>query len=158
MVIKLTPLTLVALRHTIRHPIQSLLLVLGVALGVAMILAIDLANSSASQAFALSTDSIAGKATHQITAPPNGVPTAIYEALRVQLGLQKVAPVVTGQVVLEETGQQPLRLLGVDPFAEAPFRNYLGSGENSLLISTLTPFLLEPGTIFIAKSLGERYN
>ena len=156
--VKPTPLTLVALRHTTRHPIQSLLLVLGVALGVAMILAIDLANSSASQAFALSTDSIAGKATHQITTQPNGVPTSVYETMRVQLGLQKIAPVVTGQAVLEETGGEPLRLLGVDPFAEAPFRNYLGSGENGVSLDTLTPFLLEPGTIFIAQSLGERYN
>ena len=59
-------LTLIALRHSTKHPIQSLLLTLGIALGVAMIVAIDLANSSASQAFSLSTDSIVGKATHQI--------------------------------------------------------------------------------------------
>jgi len=67
---KFSPFTLLALRHSTRHPIQSLLLILGVALGVAMIVAIDLANGSASQAFALSTDSIAGKATHQIVAAP----------------------------------------------------------------------------------------
>ena len=51
-------LLLIALRHSTKHPVQSLLLILGVALGVAMIVAVDLANSSASQAFALSTDSI----------------------------------------------------------------------------------------------------
>ena len=60
-----------ALRHSTKHPVQSLLLILGVALGVAMIVAIDLANSSASQAFTLSTNSIAGKATHQIVAEPD---------------------------------------------------------------------------------------
>ena len=87
-------LTLIALRHSTRHPIQSFLLVLGVALGVAMIVAIDLANSSASKAFALSTDSIVGKATHQIVATPGDLPSSLYRRLRSDLGLTEVAPTV----------------------------------------------------------------
>lgn len=155
---KPSPLTLIALRHSIKHPIQSLLLILGVALGVAMIIAIDLANSSASQAFALSTNSIAGKATHQIIAPPEGVPSWLYENLRVKVGLRTIAPVVTGSVLLPEANNFPLRLLGVDPFAEGPFRNYLGTAEGNLPLEALTTFLLEPNTIFLSQSLGDRFN
>jgi putative ABC transport system permease protein len=155
---KPSPLTLIALRHSTKHPIQSLLLVLGVALGVAMIIAIDLANSSASQAFALSTNSIAGKATHQIIAPPEGVPSWLYEELRVEAGLRTIAPVVTGSVLLPEANDFPLRLLGVDPFAEAPFRNYLGTAEGNLPLEALTTLLLEPNTILLSQSLGDRFN
>lgn len=155
---KPSPLTLIALRHSTKHPIQSLLLILGVALGVAMIIAIDLANSSASQAFALSTNSIAGKATHQIVAPPEGVPSRLYEELRVEAGLRTIAPVVTGSVLLPEANDFPLRLLGVDPFAEAPFRNYLGTAQGNLPIEALTTLLVEPNTIFLSQSLGDRFN
>ncbi|MBI1879294.1 MAG: ABC transporter permease [Chloroflexi bacterium] len=155
---KPSPLTLLALRHTTRHPIQSLLLILGVALGVAMIVAIDLANGSASQAFALSTDSIAGKATHQIVATPGDLPSSLYEQLRVELGLTDIAPVVTGRVLLKEAGDLPLQLLGVDPFAEAPFRTYLGNGSGQVSFDALLSLLIEPNTILLPKTLADQFH
>jgi putative ABC transport system permease protein len=155
---KPSSLTLIALRHTTKHPIQSLLLILGVALGVAMIVAIDLANGSASQAFALSTDSLVGKATHQIIATPGDIPSTFYQQLRVELGLTDVAPTVTGLVLLEEADQLPLQLLGVDPFAEPPFRNYLGDGAGGVSFEALLSLLIEPDTILISQELGERYD
>ncbi len=48
------------------HRWQSLLMVLGIALGVAVVVSIDLANASAGRAFELSTETVAGKTTHQI--------------------------------------------------------------------------------------------
>lgn len=154
----LSPFTLLALRHSTRHPIQSLLLILGVALGVAMIVAIDLANGSASQAFALSTDSIAGKATHQIVAAPGDLPTSLYEQLRVELGLTDVAPVVTGLVLLKDANDLPLQLLGVDPFAEGPFRTYLGNGSGEVSFEALLSLLIEPDTVLLPKTLADPYN
>ncbi len=151
-------LTLIALRHSTRHPVQSILLILGVAVGVAMIVAIDLANSSASRAFALSTDSIVGKATHQIVAAPDDLPTSLYQSLRVELGLTEVAPTVTGLVLLQTANELPLQLLGIDPFAEPPFRNYLGDGSGGLSFEALLSLLIEPGTVLVSKNLGTRYN
>ncbi|NJN97270.1 MAG: FtsX-like permease family protein [Anaerolineales bacterium] len=155
---KPSPFTLLALRHTTRHPIQSLLLILGVALGVAMIVAIDLANGSASQAFALSTDSIAGKATHQIVAAPGDLPTSLYEQLRREAGLTDVAPVVTGLVLLKNADDLPLQLLGIDPFAEPPFRTYLGDGSGQISFNALLSLLIEPNTVLLPQSLAEQYN
>ncbi len=155
---KFSPFTLLALRQSARHPIQSLLLILGVALGVAMIVAIDLANSSASQAFALSTDSIAGKATHQIIAAPGDLPTSLYEQLRIELGLREIAPVVTGLVLLADADDLPLKLLGVDPFAEAPFRSYLGDGAGGLSTEALIQLLTQPNMVLLPADLGQQYN
>jgi putative ABC transport system permease protein len=67
-------------RYLLRHPWQSVLMVLGITLGVAAVIAVDLANASASRAFDLSTGSVAGRATHQITGGPQGLdesPTCI---------------------------------------------------------------------------------
>ena len=117
-------LLLSSLRHIARHPWQSWLAFLGVAVGVAVILAVDLANESARQAFLLSTERLSGKATHQIRGGPAGIPEAFYTRLRLELGIRRAAPVVEGLV--EHRGER-LRLVGVDPLAEGPFREF-GAG------------------------------
>lgn len=158
------PVLLRLARRTIsRRFLQSLLSIVGVALGVAMVIAIDLANSSASRAFSLSTESITGKATHQITGGPGGIPTEVYTHLRVKLGLHNAAPIVTAYVRGAEFGDQPLRLLGVDVFAEPPFRSYLQSvavaGEDTQnTFEALNAFIAEPNTVLISQTLADRFS
>ncbi|MCU0513940.1 MAG: FtsX-like permease family protein [Anaerolineae bacterium] len=154
-----------ALRWVSRRLFQSLLFIVGVALGVAVVIAIDLANGSASRAFALSGESITGRATHQITGGVNGLPTALYTQLRRELGLRDSAPIINELVRAVETGGRPLRLLGVDPFAEPPFRTYLetirvvseGSAEGDEF-AALTRFISEPGSVLLSQSLADRYS
>ena len=118
-------------RYLLRHPWQTGLMILGIALGVSVMVAIDLANSAASRAFDLSTDAIAGRATHQIIGGPAGLDEAVYTRLRTDGVPVAAAPIVTDYVTSPQLGGRPIQLLGVDPFAEAPFRSYLvgpGSG------------------------------
>ena len=150
------PLYRTAWRRLARRPFQYVLFVLGVALGVAMIVSIDLANTSASRAFRLSSDAITGRATHRIVGGPNGLDDDVYRQLRVDLGFEPAAPVVEDYVLAQELGAQPLRLVGVDPFAEPPFRAYFG-GEQANGLSGLVPFLAEPDTVVIAQPLAQRY-
>ena len=117
-------------RYLLRHPWQTGLMILGIALGVSVMVAIDLANSAASRAFDLSTDAIAGRATHQIIGGPAGLDEAVYTRLRTDGVPVAAAPIVTDYVTSPQLGGRPIQLLGVDPFAEAPFRSYLvGAGE-----------------------------
>jgi putative ABC transport system permease protein len=150
------------LRHVNRRLFQSLLCVLGVALGVAVVIAIDLANGSASRAFLLSTQSVTGKATHQITAGGAGVPSTVYRDIRVTLGLRDSAPILSEQVRSSALGEQPLRLLGVDPFAEPPFRDYLSNVEvltadGGGAFEALQNFIATPNSILISSTLANRY-
>lgn len=147
------------LRYFLRRPLQSLLCIFGVALGVAVIVAIDLANGSASRAFALSADTVAGRATHQIAGDSTGINADIYRKLKVDLGVAVAAPVIDQYAVAEQLDSQPIRILGVDVFAEPPFRNYLGNDDaygarNAL---PLTAFLTRPNAILIGQSLASRY-
>ncbi|MGQ9887239.1 MAG: FtsX-like permease family protein [Aggregatilineales bacterium] len=148
-------------RYVARRFLQSLLFVLGVALGVAMVIAIDLANSSASRAFNLSTESITGKATHRIAGGPAGLPTEVYTRLRLELGLREAAPVIAEYVRGVELGDQPLRLFGVDTFAEPPFRSYLTAvqvdGGSQAAFDALNAFIAEPNTILMSQSLADRF-
>lgn len=150
-----------ARRYVARRFLQSLLFVVGVALGVALVIAIDLANGSASRAFDLSAESVTGKATHRIVGGPAGLPTEVYTRLRLELGLREAAPVIAEYVRGVELGDQPLRLFGVDTFAEPPFRSYLTAvqvdGGSQAAFDALNAFIAEPNTILMSQSLAERF-
>ena len=157
-----TPLWRLAWRRVRRRPFQYVLFVLGIAIGVAMMVSIDLANGSAQRAFELSTDAIAGRTTHKIEAiSAIGVDEDLYRKLRTELGYTQSAPIVEGYVVAEELDGQPMRLVGVDFFAEAPFRSYLGGNDDGDTVSgvnALTSFLTEPNTIIIAEDTAAEYD
>ena len=151
------PLWRTAWRRILRRPFQYILLILGVALGVAMMVSIDLANGSAGRAFQLSTDAVTGKTTHRIISGPNGLEESIYSDLRTQLGYGLAAPVVEGYLLAEQLGDQPMRLVGVDPFAEPPFRSYFNTNQSSFT-SGIAQFLAEPNTVIISQVLAETYS
>jgi putative ABC transport system permease protein len=148
-------------RYIERRLLQSVLFVLGVALGVAVVVAIDLANNSANRAFALSTESITGRATHQIVGGPSGLPTELYTRLRLDLGLTEAAPVIEDYVLPVGLGDSPLHLLGVDPFSEPPFRSYLTTvsveGEQTNAFEALNAFIAQPRTTLISAGTAARY-
>lgn len=150
-----------AVRFINRRLLQSLLFVIGVALGVAVVIAIDLANGSASRAFGLSTESITGRATHQITGGVSGVSHEVYRQVRLDLGIRDSAPVVTDAVRVVELGDQAVRVLGVDPFAEPPFRTYLSSieilGEGDDAFGALTRFISEANTVLLSETMASRW-
>lgn len=137
-----------------RRPLQLFLMIAGIALGVGVIIAIDLANQSANKAFRLSTEALVGRTTHQIRGGPSGVPEDFYRELRVEYGLSRAAPVVEGSAIALEFNNLPLRILGVDPFAEAPFRDYL---RNDILRQGgFEAFFLDPTAILISETLAQR--
>ena len=148
-----------ACRHAWRRPAQSIFFIIGVGLGVAMIVAIDLATGAANRAFSLSTEVVAGKTTHQIVGGPSGLDESIYVALRQQLGYRLSAPIVEGYVVAEELDMQPMRLLGVDSFAESPFRNYLNDNNTGFADNNgFTAFIVQPNTVLLSAALANQYN
>ena len=142
-----------SLRYLLRHPWQMGLSFVGVALGVAVVVAIDLANASAQRAFLLSTDSVVGRATHQIVGGSRGIPEDIFRAVRIEAGVRLAAPVVEGDVVTPDYPGRTFRVLGVDPFAEAPFRPYL-AGLNSRGQTALVSFLTRPATAIMSYGTG----
>lgn len=152
---KLSILTLTSLRHLIRHPWQFALAILGVALGVAVVVAIDLANQSARVAFSLSTETIAGRATHQIVGGPSGLPDDLYRRLRVDLGVRNSAPVIEGYVTTPRYPGLTLRVLGIDPLAEGQFRPYTTGGAGGQ--GSPTSFFTEPGAALLAGQTAKQY-
>jgi len=149
---------MLSLRTLLRHPIQFALMTLGIALGVAVMVGIDLANASAERAFDLSASAVTGRATHAIVASA-GVDEALYVRLRTDPQWRsqfESAPTVRAFVVSPQLGEIPFTLLGIDPFAEAPFRSYLGGGQG-FDFQSLTRLLTQPGVILLSAQTAERY-
>jgi putative ABC transport system permease protein len=145
-------------RHYVKHPWQIFLSVVGITLGVAVVVAIDLTNTSAKKAFELSANAVTGKATHQIIGISAKVPESLYIELRKQDGLSNLAPIVEGYAqIIEnknvENGNDAYQIVGIDPFVEIPFRNYLGETTSSLNVLRL---MGEKNTAIIAKSAANR--
>lgn len=143
-----------SLRHLGQHPWLTALSLLGIALGVAVVVSIDLASGSALRAFDRSTESVTGSATHQLVGGPTGLPESVYRELRLRPGAPVSAPVVEGSVRALSGDRRALTVLGVDPFAEKPFRPYV-EGEVTGEASTM---LTEPGAVLLsaatARALG----
>ncbi len=142
------------LRDFLRRPLHTGLMVLGVALGVAVVIAIDLANGSARRAFHRSTEAVVGRATHQVLGGPSGVPEEVFARLRRE-GLRKSAPVVEGVALGLDLDRQPLRVLGVDPLAEGPFRALVGGG--SIGASGFGRFYTDPQAVLVGSGMAARY-
>ena len=140
-------------RYLLHHRWQMGLSFVGVALGVAVVVAIDLANSSAERAFFLLTESVVGRATHQIVGGSSGIAEEIFRAVRVEAGVRLAAPVVEGDVAAPDYPGRTFRVFGVDPFAEAPFRPYLAQLNAQ---TALVSFLTRPATAIMSYETGRQ--
>lgn len=132
-----------SLRQLLRHPWLTVLSIVGVALGVAVVTGVDLANGSAARAFRVAAETVAGRSSHQIVGGPAGIPEELYRSLRVDRGMRPAAPVVEGYGAVTGRPGTTLRIVGIDPFAEGPFRTF---GARFIRGADLEGILARPGT------------
>ena len=150
---------MLSLRTLLRHPIQFAIMALGIALGVAVMVGIDIANASAARAFDLSTSAVTGRATHAIVSSAQDVDESIYARLRTDPQWRnklESAPLVIAYAVSPQLGEVPFTLLGIDPFAEAPFRSYLGAQQQTRQ-ETIASLLTVPGAILLSAPTAQQY-
>jgi putative ABC transport system permease protein len=119
-------------RYLLKHPLLMALSILGVALGVAVVVAIDLANTSATEAFRLSSEAVTGRATHSITGSRDLLDERVYRELRLSGSIREAAPIIDGYVSVPRDPGRTLQVIGVDPLVEGPFRAYTGAADSGL--------------------------
>lgn len=146
-------------RYIRRRFFQSVLSVLGIALGVAVGVAIDLANASASRAFELSVGSVTGRTTHQVVGTLERLSTDTYRAIRIDAGIRTSAPVIESVARALSLDNRSVRILGIDPFADAPFRDYLASEDaGAQYANALYQFIVRPNTALISDAMAADYD
>jgi putative ABC transport system permease protein len=176
-------LKLITLRHITSEKTRTLLTLTGIALGVALFISVRLANESILYAFRETIDAVTGKTTLQITQGDLGLDESLLAAVRDQPGVAAVTPVLQTVAAVEEGRHQatpgaaagcggiggceaphgppqmidePLLIMGVDPFSEVPFRDYSFSMDGSDEKDPLE-FLLDPQTLFLSESFAQAH-
>lgn len=134
-----------------RHPWQLSLALLGIALGVAVVISIELAMESALSAFDQSRKAFSGTATHRIVAGEGGLDEKLYTRLRVEQGIQRLSPIVSGQVRL---ANDSFKLVGIDPFVERTFQSAWQRQYSD--VGFLARLIAEPGTALISEQTATR--
>jgi putative ABC transport system permease protein len=126
-----------SLRYLTQHRLQLVLSVLGVALGVAVVLSIDVAIQSARTGFRISAETVSGRATHAVVSDLGLIDESLVATLRIEQDVAAAAPVVEGYGRSSLIPGRALRILGIDPFSEGPFRPYVAGGETGLDVSAI---------------------
>lgn len=144
-------LWLSSIRFLLRHPWHFILSILGVALGVSVVVSIDLSNNSAKKAFSLSTEAVTGKATHQLIGAGETLDEDVYRTVRVEEHIRKSAPVVEGYGRIQGLNRT-FQVMGVDPIAEAPFRDF-ASQQSGI---GLSEFMNGENTGIVAEAVAQK--
>ena len=180
----MTPLLkLITLRHIMAEKTRTLLTLAGISLGVALFISVQLANESILHSFKGTIDAVAGKTTLQITGDDTGLDETLLAMVREEPDVEAVAPVLQTMAAVEEGSHQakpgaaagrggiggreaphgppqmieePLLVMGVDPFSEAPFRDYPYVGARAAKVESreYLNLLLDPQTIFLSETFA----
>jgi putative ABC transport system permease protein len=146
-------LWLVHLPHWRRLPLQAALPVLGIAVGVAAIVSVDLGSRSTVSSFRHTIERLEGRATHQVMPSASPVDPRLAWELVKRPEIAAAAPVLETMALAAE----PLRVIGIDPFAEAGIRQLglsdLQSDEGN---EFFVPFLAQPGALVVSRPFLRR--
>ncbi len=145
-----------SLKYVWRQKWQSGLLVLGILLGVAVVIAIDYANETSKRALELSSQSITGSSTHQILSSGEGIDENFFVTLMRSGLISKATPVLEGYVNLLDLNNQPMQVLGIDPFLDVPFRSYYNLQDSNQI--NLLGTLSAPNRIILSKKFANKNN
>jgi putative ABC transport system permease protein len=146
---------LFSLRHFSREKWKSGLTIVGIALGVAVFISIRISMHSALGAFKSTVDHVAGKTHLEIISHGNGFDENLFVRIKSTKGILAATPVVQYVAKCSPPINQPLLVLGIDIFSDQRFRTYRFKG--AVTEGSLLAFLLEPRTIAITNTFGEKF-
>ncbi|MBZ0168720.1 multidrug ABC transporter permease [Candidatus Methylomirabilis lanthanidiphila] len=145
---------LTILRHLRTSPIRVLVTVAGVAIGVATFTAIQTTNESVLSSFTRAIDLVAGRTTLEISGGELGIDERFLPAIQRVEGVSAAAPIIHTVAAVADRPGDALLLMGVDLFAEDPFREYrLADGDRPPAMEEL----LSPDAIFVTTAFARTH-
>ena len=149
-----TVIRLTSIRNLWASPVRAIVTIAGVAIGVAAFTAIQAANESVLRSFRRAIDLVAGRATLQISASEFGIDERLLPMVQGVDGVVAAAPIVQALAPIAGRHGESLLVLGVDLFAEDPFRDYqMADGGQAPRIEEL----LAPDSIFVTSALANEH-
>ncbi len=148
-----TVIRLTLIRNLRASPLRAVVTVTGVAIGVAAFTAIQTANESVLRSFHRAIDLVAGRTTLQISGGELGIDERLFPIVQAIDGVDAAAPMIQAVAPIAERPGDALLILGVDLFAEDPFRDYrMPDGKQAPRLDDL----LNPEAIFVSSAFAEK--
>lgn len=145
----------ISLKRLKLHKAQTLMSLCGIALGVSAIVSIGIVNTSVVRSFENSINSIAGRASIQVTDGETGFPEALLERVQAIPGVEYAVPVIETTATLIGKENQSIMILGVDVLQDQQIRDYRVSDETAEIPDPLL-FLAKPDSILLSRELAKR--
>lgn len=95
---------------------------MGISLGVGIVIAVELINNSALSSVSASVDFLSGRATHSLVSNYGRIDEKLFAKIWNDPDIEAASPVVEVMAHTLETGREPIRFLGLDPFLDSDFR------------------------------------
>lgn len=131
------------------------LTVVALASGVGLVCAIDLVNRAVLAAFVEVVDTMAGRASLQISAGGLGLfPRDVVATVAAQPGVERAVPVVSGTAFVADDTGELLTVHGVEVTDEAAVRVYEAQDAGGLEISDPLEFLNQPDSVVLTRSFA----
>ena len=143
-------------RHLCEYPGRTLLGILGIALGTAVYLSISLAGASALKSFQDGVQAVSGTAQWRLQSPGAPLPEGLFLSVRRHPEVKAAAPLVESLLELDAPQGGSVLLLGLDPFAEAPFRGFQLRASGQPGTAVLEAFLTRPRGVLVSEPLAAR--
>jgi len=124
-------------RYYRRRRLLSVLCLTGIALGVGIVVAVELINNSALSSFALSVDLLSGRATNSIVSEFGRIDEKVFPRIWKSADIEAASPMIEAMATTLETGDEPIRFLGIDPILDADFRGFVSAGGEETLLPLL---------------------
>ncbi len=141
-------------RYYRRHVMLSLLCLTGIALGVGIVVAVELINNTALSSFASSVDFLAGRATHYVVSDYGRIDEKSFFRIWKNPSIEAASPIIEVMAATLETGDEPIRFVGIDPFLAAEFRGPAPAGDEGSLVEFLA---CEIPSAYLSRRVTSRY-
>jgi len=139
------------LRYLPRRRALTSLQLLGIAVGVAAAVGMALSARAALASFGKAVDFLRGRASHTLSRPAGPMEEGLLMRLMADPAVAAFSPVIDRRVELVSGDR--VRVIGVDPFLDRPFRPYFEPAETG---GEMSDFLFEAGAVLAAADLAKR--
>ncbi len=137
-----------------RHILLTTLCLMGIALGVGIVVAVELINDSALKSFSSSVDYLSGKSDLSIISEQGRIDEKLFASIWSKPGVQSAAPIIEVMAQTLQTGDDPVRFLGIDPFLDFQIRSFFPRKQGSVGGGFLTD---DPPGVFVSSHMMSKY-
>lgn len=143
---------LTLIRNLRASPLRAFVTVVSVGIGVAAFTAVQVVNESVLRSFQRAVDVVAGRTTLQVSAGEVGIDEGLLPEVQRVDGVVAAAPIIQAVAPIAGRPGEALLLLGIDLFAEDPFREYtMADGGRPPRIEDL----LSPDAIYVTSAFAQ---